>query len=236
MARGRGITILALIQLQRSAHLATYIIIILTLTLSFAVFSLIFSASQQQHMLDSAAYQVGADFSGQLPTFAMGQSDKTLEQEYSTIAGVTSACVGYRTALGPRSGDVMPVQTFAVHTDTFAQTALWIQQDSTQPLSMLVRNLQQYRGSGIKYDVVYALVDQSMWTAFHLHQGAPFTLPTSSTTSTNIHFIALDEISHVPDTYDALLTVTAWSLITKISPAFTRKIRQQHLCRPILSG
>lgn len=203
-ARWRGITLLALIQLQRSTRIATYFIVILTLTLSFTVFSLIFSASQQQHMLDNAAYQVGADFSGQLPTFAMGQSDKTIAQEYRNIVGVTSVCAGYRTALGPRSGDVMPIQTFAVHTDTFAQTALWIQQNSTQPLSVLMRDLQQYRENGIKQDVVYALVDQSMWAAFHLRQGTPFTLPTSGTTSTNIHFIALDEVSHVPGTYDAL--------------------------------
>ncbi len=204
VARGRGVAILALIQLQRSARLATYFIIILTLTLSFTIFSLIFSASQQQHMIDTAAYQVGADFSGQLPSFALGQSYETLEQMYQHIPGVAAACVGYRTSLGPRSGDVLPVQTFAVNSATFAQTALWTQQDSTQPLSTLMKSLQQYRSSGIKQDVVYALVDQSMWTAFHLHKGTPFTLPASDMGSTNIHFIALDEVSHVPGAYDAL--------------------------------
>lgn len=133
-------------------------------------------------MQDTAAYQVGADFSGQLPAFAMGQSPASLEQSYRHIPGVIAASAGYRTALGPRSGDVLPVQTFAVRPASFAQTALWTKQDSMQSLSTLMERLQRYRSEGIQHDVVYALVDQAMCANFHLQPGTPFTLPTSGIT------------------------------------------------------
>ena len=66
--RGRGIvSLLSLDMLSRAPQQALRMILLLTFSLTFATFSLVFTFSQQQHMRDVATYQAGADFSGSLP-------------------------------------------------------------------------------------------------------------------------------------------------------------------------
>src|SRR5581483_3363214 len=60
--RGGAAPMLALSQLARTPRQAVRIILLLTLTTAFAIFSLVFSASQSQRIIDVVNYQVGADF------------------------------------------------------------------------------------------------------------------------------------------------------------------------------
>ncbi len=57
---------LAIVQMARSPRQASRMTLLLALSTAFALFTLIFSASQYQRTLDVSAFAVGADFSGQV--------------------------------------------------------------------------------------------------------------------------------------------------------------------------
>src|SRR5690349_13111167 len=66
-ARGRSApAMLAVGQMARSPRQAGRMTLLLALSTAFALFSLVFTASVGQRVLDVAAFQVGSDFSGQL--------------------------------------------------------------------------------------------------------------------------------------------------------------------------
>ena len=66
--RARGaVPVLAVAQMARTPRRAIHMILLLALAIAFAVFTLVFAASQAQWAQDIAAYGVGADFSGAIP-------------------------------------------------------------------------------------------------------------------------------------------------------------------------
>jgi hypothetical protein len=70
-------------------------ILLLALAIAFAIFTLVFAASQQQRANDVAAYSVGADFSGTIP---IGVNHPPLQDEialYQHVHGVLAATTGY---------------------------------------------------------------------------------------------------------------------------------------------
>ena len=96
--RSRGATsMVALAQMSRAPRQSLRLTLLLSLATAFAIFAVIFYSSQLQRTYDVADYQVGADFSGQLPgglDITQLQSTTTL---YSHIAGVRSATLSYST-------------------------------------------------------------------------------------------------------------------------------------------
>src|SRR5260221_13803275 len=88
---------LALAQMARAPRQALRMILLLALAIAFAIFTLVFAASQTQRASDIADYQVGADFSGVIPLGLVNSSP--LQQEialYRHIQGVLSATGGDR--------------------------------------------------------------------------------------------------------------------------------------------
>ncbi len=82
---------LAFAQMERAPRPASRMILLLALGTAFALFMLTSMSTQQQRAPDAAAYQVGADFSGEIPAPAQGQSLAQAEAAYLHTAGVTSA-------------------------------------------------------------------------------------------------------------------------------------------------
>src|SRR5258708_17354615 len=136
VARGRSAApMLALAQLARSPRHAMRMILLLALSIAFAIFTLVFAASQAQRATDISTYQSGADFSGYTPLSTQLRPITVETKLYHSIAGVNSATVGY---VGEETAGalnaLLPLQVRAVDPTTFAQATIWSSHNSSQPL------------------------------------------------------------------------------------------------------
>jgi len=175
---------------------------------------LIFAASQGQRAQDIAAYQVGSDFSGYL-TQVYGNPQSTASvlaqtsAHYQQITGVTAASVGYiNTAYffvsnGSGADYAHETDLRAVDAGTFAQTALWTGQDSSQSLKALMTRLIAMRAQALAGNFVPAIVATSTWQALGLHPGTTFHLGDSSGNPSSITYEAMAEVAHIPPADDA---------------------------------
>lgn len=203
-ARRRGVTsMLAVAQMARAPRQSLRMTLLLALAVAFGIFSLVFSASQAQRIPIVASYQVGADFSGVYPANAPLSKLSISQQEaqFASIPGVASASVGYTSSTrGDENGVNASIELRAVDANTFARTGLWSAQDSSQPLSALMRQLVSQRSTAISQGVVPAFVDAAAWQTLSLSPGAPFTLDDLNGT---VNYIALGEIAHIPTVNDS---------------------------------
>src|SRR5581483_11442791 len=142
-------------------------------------------ATNNQRGPDAATFAVGADFSGFLPATDSGKTFDTLKTQYSQLSGVQSATIGYASHINRDVGDI---RIMAVDADTYAHTALWSTQNSSQSLSALTAQLSAHRSDATTGNVVYALVDAVLWQQLHLSQGDSFTLPMSDDGSLHMRF------------------------------------------------
>src|SRR5260370_8541204 len=86
---------LAVAQMARKPRQAVRMILLLGLATAFALFTLVFAASQAQRAQDIANYQAGADFSGAIPNSVR---PLPMQQEialYRHIPGVLAATAGF---------------------------------------------------------------------------------------------------------------------------------------------
>jgi ABC-type lipoprotein release transport system permease subunit len=201
--RRTAASMLALAQMARAPRQASRMTLLLALSTAFAIFTLIFSASQHQRTLDVAAYQVGADFAGDLASSAAGQAPTDIAAAYRAIPGVTSASVGYvyNAAANSNFGGA-PLQLLAVDGDTFAGTAIWTPQDSSRPLASLMADLAARRSTAAAGDAVPAIVDTALWNSFGLKLGAYFTIRLPGYTGSAMRFVVVDRVDYIPTVYD----------------------------------
>ncbi len=174
-----AVSMLALAQMARAPRQAVRMTLLLALATAFALFSLVYTASQEQHVYDVAASQVGADFSGTIPT-QQHLYIPSLQDEnamYTSIAGVTSASAGFA-GIGNVAGGTLPlnIDVQAVDTQTFAQSALWPSEASTQTLPALLSLLDAKRNDGSTHDVVPVIVDATVQSKLAVHLGSTFTV------------------------------------------------------------
>lgn len=202
--RNRGVaSILAVAQMARAPRQSLRMTLLLALAVAFGIFSLVFSASQEQRIPSVAAYEVGADFSG---VYASGAnlSKKPLSQQeaaFKSIPGVLSSSVGYTSSTrGAESGVNVSIELRAVDSLTFAQTGLWSAQDSSDSLSSLMTQLRSQSQADMGEDVVPAIVDSATWQALSLTSGASFTL---SDLNGTINYIAIGEVNYIPTVIDS---------------------------------
>ncbi len=194
---------LGLAYMARAPRQAIRMILLLALASSFASFSLVFTASESQQILAVAAHQVGADFSGTTPNYTASAAD--VEQAlnlrtsaFRKISGVLSATVGFVSTAVPIGGaSTIPLAIRGVDTRTFAQSAIWTDQDSAQSLSSLMSQLAR----PLIHGAIPAAVDELAWRELHLSSGAPFTL---SVQNGALAFIAVAEVHHIPTVNDSL--------------------------------
>ena len=197
--RGRGaISMLTLAQMSRSPHHAARLTLLLACAIALTIFTPVFAASQTQHINDVASYEVGADFSGDLPATAKPRSLAQETALYREIAGVKSATVGF-TAEGFALGTTptLPVQVKAVDVHTFASTAIWTQQDSTEPLSALLAQLSTQPQLTLQ-GIVPVIVDAAAQRELALTVGTPFTIAIASLPYTNLICMPVATVQHIP--------------------------------------
>ncbi len=210
--RGRGASaVLALGQMSRAPRQSVRMALLLALATAFAIFSLIFTASQAQRIRDVAAYQVGADFSGSIPDAVTAQDVAHDRAALKSIRGVTSVTLGYTRHANTVGQDVLPVEIRAVDADTFAQRATW--SDSAAPLAPLMQQLSAQRVSASTQRFkeqasinVPAVVDALTWKRLGLSVGTQFSLeasPASNSSDGIITFVALAEVQHIPTINDS---------------------------------
>jgi hypothetical protein len=121
-----AISMLALAQMARAPRQSVRMTMLLALAVAFAIFTLVFSASQLQHISDMATFESGADFSGDIPITTQRLSVQHETALYSSIAGVNFASVGYvGTGVSSGTTPTIPIEIRAVDARSFAHTAIW---------------------------------------------------------------------------------------------------------------
>lgn len=204
LARVRGAaSLLAVAQMARAPRQAIRMTLLLALAIAFGIFSLTFGASQTQRIPLISGYQIGADVSGLYPGTAGLRQQPLAQQEaaFAAIPGVRSASVGYTSSTrGSQSGADVSIELRAVDASTFATTAIWNTQDSSQPLGQLMQGLLDQRQQTPDLQVVPAIADTAAWKSLSLTPGASFTLSDFNGTVT---FLALAQVAHIPTISDS---------------------------------
>lgn len=177
-SRGRGaMPMLALAQMERAPRYTLRMTVLLALTATFAIFSLVYTASQAQRASDIAAYEAGADFSGDLAIPGNPSALGQMTALFSHLPGVQSASVGF-TGYGDISNLESPatLQVRAVDASAFAQTAIWTSLDSSQSLDSLMAQLVAGRVRAVALNRLPVIVDAAAAQRAHLQVGTAFTL------------------------------------------------------------
>ncbi len=195
-------SMLALAQMARAPNQSVRMILLLSLAAAFAIFTLVFRASEYQQIASVAAQQAGADFSGALQQPAKNLlSAAQWEQRYNHIPGVLSSSVGYEYQTTSEQVQTLPMQVLAVDARTFAQTFIWTDQYSSRPITQALKEIadQGYAQPVNGTLSVPAIVDAVAWNALQLSVGTTFALG-------GLSFVALAEVQHLPTVNDSLET------------------------------
>ena len=206
---------LALAQMSRTPGQSLRLVLLLSLAASFAIFTLVFNATEAQQIRALAVQQAGADFSGELPKlFTTSPTLAQWEASYQAIPGVLAASAGYVTeTVSVDNTTTIPIGIRAVDTHTFAQAAIWTNQDSSQSLADLLARIAPASSANDAPAAVPAIVDAVTWNALHLTIGAHFTLA-EERLQTGMPFVAVAEVQHIPTVNDSLETSGAGDYIT----------------------
>ena len=201
--------LVALAQMARAPRQSVRMTLLLALASAFAIFTLVFTATQAQRILDVAAYQAEADFSGGVPlNLYTPQQLNSMTSVYRHLPGITSATLGL-TKPATAGGATLNVSINfkAVDANTFASTALWTQQDSSQSLSSLMGQLAAQRASAIARAVVPAVVDANTASFLHVSEGANFTLNFSPIVAADlVNFKVVAVVQNIPTSGDSSLS------------------------------
>ena len=205
--RGRtAASMLALAQMSRSPRQSVRMTTLLALTITFALFSLVFFATQEQRINDLAAYQAGADISGTLPDNSDALSVEQVEAQYRAISGVTSASAGFAGIGTLSNADVaLNLELRGIDTNTYKQTALWPTQASSQSLSSLVALLIAKRQYGIRNTLVPVIVDETTRDTLALHLGSTFLINRGGLAlAPDMHCVVVGVVAQIPTVINAL--------------------------------
>jgi ABC-type lipoprotein release transport system permease subunit len=202
-ARGRGaVSMLALAQVARAPRQSIRMTMLLALAIAFGLFTLIYTATQTQHIQDLTTYQVGADFSGELPSGAMALLDPVkTTKDYRAIPGVTSASVGY-VGHGDGGKANLSMEVRAVDASTFGRTVIWPSPAASQSANALLKKLVAGRGDAIANDFVPVIVDTTTLNVLQLHVGDTFTIKVDNQTQRDMHCGIIGVVPHIPTIND----------------------------------
>ena len=208
-AHGRSATpMLAFAHMARSPGQTLRVTLLLAFTVAFAIFSLVFTASQTQRSSDIAAFESGADFSGDIAA-PSNQQQATLAattSPYQKLPGVISASGGYN---GDGVVTILYQDTHiavrAVDADTFAHTAIWTAQDSSQSLTSLIALLVARRQAAIAQGQVPVIMDAAAASSLNLQIGSKVSVQVSNlpdyaagTSTSFLNCVAVAEVQHIP--------------------------------------
>jgi FtsX-like permease family len=193
---------LALAQMARAPRQSLRMTMLLAFAIAFAIFTLIFNASQAQRINDVADFEVGADFSGKIPD----NVSNVQSSAYGHIPGVISASVGYTSEpRAAQNGQDLSARLMAVDAGTFAQTAIWTGRDALQPATSLMHTLLDQRARAGASGVVPAIVDATAWNSLHLSPGSIFTI---NDFNGSISCITVARVERIPTINDSSLAAS----------------------------
>ena len=210
-SRGRSaVSLLALAQLARSPRLSLRMTMLLALSIAFALFTLIYTASQTQHIQQVNTYLAGADFSGTIANATASnnttQIDPTkLTQSYDAVPGVLNASVGYAN-YGYAGNIDMPIELRAIDPKTFANAVIWTSPQNYQTAKGLLARLQEDAPQAAKTGVLPVIVDQQVLTTLRLHVGSAITIKQDALGTTLMNAIIIGAIPHIPTVDDRFAT------------------------------
>jgi len=204
--RGRSAaSMLALAQMARSPRQAVRMTTLLALAITFAIFSLVLTATQAQRASDIASFRVGSDFAATLPETTNAQSLTGMTKQFDALPGVLSASVGYVNTGTVGSGSVpLTFDIRAVDTSTYGNTAIWPTQASLQSVKSLMNTLNSASSYGIAHGLVPIIVDANSARIASLHIGSTITISQQANTGslllTDLHCYVVGIINNIPTT------------------------------------
>lgn len=205
-ARGRGaISLLAFTQLARSPRQSLRMTMLLALATAFALFTLVFSATETQRIQEVVNYQAAADFSGTVyyPKTPVEQVIST----YQAIPGVLSASVGFD-AQGYGGTANLAMDIRAVDAASFGSAVIWPSQAAYLAARPLLAQLVTLRQPSSVSNVVPAIVDETTISKLLLHVGSLFTINVSDVSPSTLQCVIVGVVEHIP-TINHLITSTA---------------------------
>ncbi|HEX6482080.1 MAG TPA: FtsX-like permease family protein [Ktedonobacteraceae bacterium] len=199
-----AVPMLALAQMSRTPRQAMRMILLLALAVAFAMFTLVFAATQQQRAYDVAAYSVGADFSGTIP---IGVNHPSLQDEialYTHVHGIIAATTGYveEDASSANAGASL-IQVLAIDPGTFGKATFLLSQNPSQSPDSLLAQLAAQRTEAIQSGVIPAIVDTSTASTLNLHVGSSFSAYKAGRTTQELHYVVIDVVQHIPGVNNA---------------------------------
>jgi ABC-type lipoprotein release transport system permease subunit len=194
-----AISMLALAQMARNPRQTVRMTLLLALAIAFAIFTLVFFASQVQHISSMAAYESGADFSGDLPITSKRLSVQQETTRYANIAGIKSATVGF-TGSGVSSGTspTLPIEIRAVDARMFARTGIWTSQDSSQSLASLMKQLVAASSTASSNGQVPVIIDAATAHRLDLQPGNSFAVSVNNLSDSNLNCEVIAIVQHIP--------------------------------------
>lgn len=208
--RRRGATsMLALVQMARAPRRTMRMTLLLALTIAFALFAQVFSATQTQHSNDVATYEAGADFSGDFanPPDAQALSLNQVIERYRHVPGVLAASADYtdQGSIVDSTGATATIQFRAIDPQSFLQTIIWPAQDLSQPgqsLPALLQRLSVAKQTALPDGtigwVVPVLIDQSLATQMQLSAGSLFAASLNGFNPATFHYQVAAIVAHIP--------------------------------------
>jgi hypothetical protein len=179
-ARGRGaVPLLAFAQVARAPGQAVRLTMLLALAITFTLFTLVYNATEVQHIQDIVAYQTGADFSAQLISNTNTSSLSRVQSQFQSIPGALAASAG-RVDRGSGGTAALLMDIREVDSASFARSVNWPSLQAYQQARLLLAKLVSLRQSVIGGDFVPAIVDQVTLGKLLLHVGSTFSISLDS--------------------------------------------------------
>ena len=205
-ARGRGaVSMLAFAQIARSPRQSIRLTMLLALAITFTLFTVVYNATEIQHMQEIVAFETGADFSAGFASNANTLSVSQLQRQYSSIPGVLSASAG-RSDSGNGGTADLPMAIREVDATSFGQTVIWPSVQGYQQARPLLAKLLSLRQSALGEDIVPAIVDQATLNKLLLHVGSTFTITLNSEASSAMYCVIIGVVAQIPTVNDSFAT------------------------------
>src|SRR5205823_1852512 len=116
---------------------------------------------------------------------------------------VASASVGYDgEAYSPQTSPATTVEVRAVDASTFAQTAIWTKQDSSQSLASLMALLAAQQKTGISSGTIPVIADANTLKKLGLQVGSYFAMQSSPLSYSSLNCVVIAEVQHIPTIND----------------------------------
>ncbi|MDQ6662631.1 MAG: hypothetical protein M3Z24_16905, partial [Chloroflexota bacterium] len=204
-ARGRGaVSLLAFAQIARSPRQSLRLTTLLALAITFTLFTLVYNATEAQHIQEIVEYETGADFSAGL--FSNGAPLSQVLNQYQSIPGVLSASAG-RTEQGYGGTADLPMDIRIVDAASFGPTVRWPSQKAYQQARPFLSQLVSLRQSAIIQDVVPAIVNSTTISKLLLHVGSTFTITVNNGSVPAMNCVIVGVVDHIPTINDLFAPV-----------------------------